>query len=113
MRITPLRSALAAAALAAGITLFGCSLYRNDHCWVSDEQYAVAREIFVQTGSLDLVKQRLVALQWQRCAQNEAIYRLQKEFEVLPEVVPNLGAQPQPSRVPAISIAPAAPTATR
>ncbi|MEN6627771.1 MAG: hypothetical protein ABFD69_16210 [Candidatus Sumerlaeia bacterium] len=83
-----LRCFMAVVILAAALTAAGCSLYRNDRCYLSDEQYAVARELFVQTGSLDLVQQRLVALQWKISERNEAVYRLQKEFEVLPEELP-------------------------
>jgi hypothetical protein len=63
----------------------GCALYRNDRCWAPPEQYALARDLFIQTGSLDLVQRSLVDLEWETCKINEAVYRLQKEFEVLPE----------------------------
>ncbi len=69
----------------------------------SATEYAVARELFIQTGSLDLVEKRLVEFEWQRPERNEALYRLRKEFEVLPEEVA-LAARPAvPSRKPAIA----------
>jgi hypothetical protein len=63
----------------------GCALYRNDRCWVSPEEYAQARDIFLQAGSLDLVHKRLDDLDWKTSKINETLYRLRKEFEVLPE----------------------------
>jgi hypothetical protein len=94
--------------LLAGLLLLpaACSLYRNDRCWVPPEQYSLARDVFIQTGSLDLVRQRLEDLQWERAKINEALYRLQKEFEVLPEEKPEASA-PAPLAVPA-----SAPAAT-
>lgn len=78
---------IACMALVIVMTL-GCSLYRNDRCFIPDEQYTAARELFIQSGSLDLVERQLTDMQWRRCRINETIYRLQKEFEVLPEEVP-------------------------
>ena len=75
----------------------GCALYRNDRAWVPKEQYQYAREMFIQTGSLDLVQQRLTDMKWRRAKVNEIVYRLGKEFEVLPEELP---AQP-PAEIPA------------
>lgn len=66
----------------------GCGLWLNDRCWVPPEQYAQAREVFIETGSLDLVEQRMRQQQWRRCRRNETLYRLEKEFTVLPEEVP-------------------------
>ncbi len=96
------RSAQIFLTLLALAALPGCAgfldLYRNDRCFVPDDRYAYAREQFIQTGSLDLVQLRMEELQWQRCERNEVLYRLQKEFEVLPEALP--GA-PQPPAPPA------------
>lgn len=65
-----------------------CSLYRNDRAYVPNEQYLYARDLYVETGSLDLVQQRLNALEWAPGKINETIYRLQKEFAALPEELP-------------------------
>jgi hypothetical protein len=65
-----------------------CALYRNDRCWVEDEQYKLARDLYVETGSLELVRLRLEESQWKRCKINEVVYRLQQEFRVLPEELP-------------------------
>lgn len=78
---------IACAALALTLGL-GCALYRNDKCYVEDSQYARAREIFIRTGSLDLVERQLKEWEWRRCKVNETMYRLNKEFEVLPEELP-------------------------
>lgn len=78
---------LAGALLISTLTL-GCSLYRNDHCFVPDEKYSQARDLYIRTGSLELVERTLVDLQWQSCMVRETVYRLQKEFEVLPEETP-------------------------
>ncbi len=72
----------------------GCALYRNDKCYVPAEQYQLARDMFIQSGSLDLVERRLQDLEWQRCKVNETMYRLQKEFDVQPEEVAAPQAQP-------------------
>ena len=74
----------------------GCALYRNDRCWVPDDQYAYARELFIATGSLELVERQLADLEWRRCRRNEVVYRLQKEFEVLPEELPAPSAPSRP-----------------
>jgi hypothetical protein len=75
--------------LALSLTLgSSCALYRDDRCWVPPEQYSLARDLFIQTGSLDLVTRNLEDLEWERCKVNEVVYRLQKEFEVLPEGEP-------------------------
>ena len=66
-----------------------CSIYRNDRCWVPPTQYNLAREVFVETGSLDLVERRLVESKWRRCRINETLYRLEKEFEVHAEGAPS------------------------
>lgn len=81
-----------AALLLLACGLSGCALYREDKCWTPPEQYQIARELFIQTGSLDLVRERLKDLQWRNCRINESIYRLQKEFEVLPEELPRSSA---------------------
>lgn len=78
---------LACAATVIGLTA-SCSLYRNDRAYVPNEQYLYARDLFIETGSLDIVEQRLKALEWSTGKVNEAIYRLQKEFAVLPEELP-------------------------
>jgi hypothetical protein len=78
------------AALALGA---GCALYRNDRTYVPDEQYSYARDVFMQTGSLDLTERRLNDLAWERPKINEAMYRIRKEFEVLPEEVPAASAK--------------------
>ena len=77
---------MAAAVTATGPT--GCALYRNDKCWVPPEQYDEARAMYLQMGSLDLVEQRMIEQQWRLCRRNEVLYRLNKEFEVLPEELP-------------------------
>ncbi len=88
---------LAGLILMAGLAT-GCALYRNDRCWLPAEQYAMAREMFIQSGSLDIVGQRMEKLQWRRCRRNETLYRLQKEFEVLPEELPAAGDSDQPEQ---------------
>lgn len=114
--IIPLRRFVGIGILAAGLLGLGaCSAihdyYANDHSWIGDQQYAVARELFIQTGSLDLVEKRLVELEWLRSERNEALYRLQKEFEVLPEEVATPAQQPpvRPRR-PALSTEPTTAT---
>jgi len=68
--------------------LLGCSLYRNDRAWVSPEKYEQAHRFYVRTGSIDLTERHLHDLRWTTGEINETIYRLGKEFEVLPEELP-------------------------
>lgn len=68
-------SALCAAPMA-------CSIYRNDRCYIDEGRYGVLRGAFIQTGSLDLIRQQMETLQFARCQKNEVLYRLKKEFEV-------------------------------
>lgn len=70
------------------LTLQGCHLFDNDHCYVPDEEYNIARTMFIQQGSLDLVNRKLHDLEWEPCKITETMYRLTKEFEVLPEEAP-------------------------
>lgn len=63
----------------------GCALYRNDKCYVEDIDYALAKGIFVESGSLDVVARQMDFLEWKRCEKNEVLYRLQKEFQVAAE----------------------------
>ena len=65
--------------------LVSCSLYRNDRCYVDDVHYEVAYNLFLESGSLDLVERQLVEYQWKRCLINESVYRLKKEFEIAAE----------------------------
>lgn len=60
----------------------GCAIYRNDRCIVPEAHYEVARAMFLETGSLDVVRSRLVEMQWRRCRVNETVYRLEKEFQI-------------------------------
>ena len=81
---------LVALACLCAMLFAGCALYRNDRAWVPKEQYQYAREMFIQTGSLDLVQRRLTDMKWRRAKVNEIVYRLGKEFEVLPEELPTV-----------------------
>lgn len=61
----------------------GCSLYRNDRMWISEEKYATARSAYDTTGSLALTEEALRESHvWQRAQINEAIYRLKKEYRL-------------------------------
>ncbi len=68
---------------AAFLSPSACALYRNDRCYVEDDQYRIAYNLFIESGSLDLVQRELKDFEWRRCAINEAVYRLEKEFEVV------------------------------
>lgn len=76
---------LCAALLCAAILLSpaACAIYRDDHCFVEEDQYKIAYSIFLSSGSLDVVERQLKLREWRRCQINEAVYRLQKEFEVV------------------------------
>lgn len=60
-----------------------CSLYRNDRCYIEDENFALAENLFLESGSIDLVERQLKGLEWRRCEINETLYRLSKQFEVV------------------------------
>ena len=77
------RRAAGALALAALLLPAGaCALYREDRCYLDDKQFKIAYSLFIESGSLDLVKRQLAELQWRRCRINEAVYRLTKLSEV-------------------------------
>lgn len=90
MKLNRILCALAFAGLM--LSLDGCALYRDDRCYLPADEYYIARDLFIQTGSLELVRLTLRDYQWQTCKLNEALYRLQKEFEVLPEELPESNA---------------------
>ncbi|MBI1784168.1 hypothetical protein HYR69_03410 [Candidatus Sumerlaeota bacterium] len=83
-RMTACKSAFFGASALIFFLPAACALYRNDRCYVEDEDYAVAHKLFVESGSLDLVQRQLREFKWRRCEINETIYRLTKEFEVVP-----------------------------
>ncbi|HOE97467.1 MAG TPA: hypothetical protein PLS90_10205 [Candidatus Sumerlaeota bacterium] len=89
VRLTATYAAAGMLALAL-LPASGCALYRDDKCWVPPEQYAEAREYYIQTGSLELVGEYMKDNQWRRCRRNEVLYRLRKEFEALPEELPEV-----------------------
>jgi hypothetical protein len=62
---------------------WSCALYRNDRCYVSDAEYGIAYDLFLDTGSLDLVERQLTDADWRRCKVNEVVYRLKKQFEII------------------------------
>lgn len=64
------------------LTTSGCSIYRNDRCYVDDVRYGIMRQTFMQSGSIEIVRQEMDRLQWARCEKNEVLYRISKEFEV-------------------------------
>ena len=68
--------------------LAGCTLYSSDHCWVPEDQYLDARTLYIQTGSLEIVKRRMEEMQWRICRRNEVGYRVKRELDVLPEELP-------------------------
>jgi hypothetical protein len=68
--------------LASVAATAGCGIYRRDKCYVAEPRYTAMRDIFVESGSIELVRQRMDELQWMRCEKNEVLYRLRKEFEV-------------------------------
>lgn len=77
-----IRSIAVALAVLPFLTAAGCSIYRNDRCYVDDLRYDVMRRAFMQSGSIEIVRQEMDRLQWARCEKNEVLYRISKEFEV-------------------------------
>lgn len=80
------------AGLTAGLAP-GCAGLRTERCYVEDDQYSIAYNMFVESGSLDLVEQQLSDFQWRRCVINEVIYRLTHEFEVISDQDPSLSSE--------------------
>lgn len=77
--------------LAAGAALLSpaaCAIYRNDKCYIDETEYQIAYSLFLEAGSLDLVKRQLTEFEWRRCKINEAVYRLTKISEVTDEEAP-------------------------
>lgn len=64
------------------LTATGCAIYRNDRCYVEDLRYDLMRRTFMQSGSIEIVRQEMDRLEWARCEKNEVLYRISKEFEV-------------------------------
>ena len=62
--------------------IFSCAWRQNDRCWISKERYETARELYLQTNSLDLVQQALKDSAWMPGEINEAAYRLVKEYNL-------------------------------
>ncbi len=62
-----------------------CAIYTKDKCYLEDSKYQIVSKLFLESGSLDLVERQLVDYEWRRCEINEALYRLTKEFEVVPQ----------------------------
>lgn len=83
-RARSLRHSAAAAALCVALvtSLTSCALYRNDKCYVEDQDYRLAKELFIESGSLDAVRKQMELMEWSTCEKNEVVYRLSKEFEV-------------------------------
>ncbi len=77
-----LRALLVLITITPLLTALGCSIYRNDRCYVDNLRYSAMRQTFMQTGSVELVRQQMERLQWARCEKNEVLYRISKEFEV-------------------------------
>lgn len=71
--------------LASGIFILpaACAMYKHDRCYVEDEQFELAENLFIESGSLDLVERQLEGLEWRRCEINESLYRISKQFEVV------------------------------
>src|SRR6185295_2328170 len=90
------------------VLVSSCAIYRNDRCFVPEEQYLTARDMFTRSGSLDIVERQLNAFEWRRCRVNEILYRLSKEFEVLPEeIIVTPTATPAPVATPVPTATPA------
>lgn len=85
MRFRKLPAPLIPCLLASALFLApaACSLYRNDRCFVEDDMFEIAENLFIESGSLDLVERQLVELEWRRCEINETLYRISKQFEVV------------------------------
>ena len=82
----PWRSLAGALILAVAVGVSSsCAAFRSERCYVEDWQYDIAYNIFVQTGSIQVVRRRLTDLEWRSCSINECMYRLRKEFEVVSE----------------------------
>ena len=77
-----LRTALAGLLLLALLALSACSLYREDHMCLTDQEYAFAKKTYDSTGSLVLTEKALVDRHWQRGQINEARYRLTKQYRL-------------------------------
>lgn len=69
-------------ALIIVMTMMACSWRERDFCWISDTYYNKARELYLKTGSLEIVKQTLKDNYWTPGEINEAVYRLKKEFHL-------------------------------
>jgi len=66
----------------------GCSVLKEDRCWVDDYQYLQAKKIYETTRNLDLVRRNLEGQHtWRNCEINEVIYRIKKEYHLEDETI--------------------------
>ena len=66
--------------LAICIFLAGCSLYRNDRQFVWDIEYYDVRQLYERCGSVEIVEDVLRDYQWSRGKINEVMYRLNQDY---------------------------------
>jgi len=59
-----------------------CAWRATDRCWIDDQRYKQVRELYLETASLEIVRQTLKDNYWTTPEINEAIYRLKKEFHL-------------------------------
>lgn len=66
---------LAASALAAG-----CLNSKTDKCYVPMARYEPLRDLFLETGSIQRVNQRMEEEKWAPCERNQLRYMLAKDL---------------------------------
>ncbi len=76
------RCILVLACMVIFLVFLSCAWRQNDRCWISNARYEEAKQLYMETNSLDLVRQKLEDRHWSIAERNEAEYRLIKEFHL-------------------------------
>jgi len=64
------------------LVFVSCGWRAEDRCWIDKAKYEQARELYLSTASLEIVKESLEDAHWTTPQINEAVYRLKKEFHL-------------------------------
>jgi hypothetical protein len=65
------------------LVLGGCSLYRDDRMWISEDKYKEAETVYSEKKTIEATRTELdTRLGWRHAEINEAIYRLQKLHDI-------------------------------
>lgn len=71
-------------AMLASLLLVGCTAsFGPRRSYLTPAKYQYVQQLYAQTHSLQIVRRTLEEERWRRSEINEAVYRLEKESEIL------------------------------